>query len=336
MLDVALSVDRPRFRVEAAFRLGPGERLGLYGPSGSGKSTILDAVAGLVPLRSGRVVVDGRDCTAAPLWQRRIGLLRQRPALFPHLTVQANVAYGAPKGSGGPEEAALCERLGIAALLDAYPNQLSGGQAQRVALARALRAPSAALLLDEPFQGLDPPLRRELVRLVREVAAERALPVVLVAHELEEVQAFAERIGVLGEGRLLQLAGAAEVVRRPATTEVALLVGYAAVVGAGRSGEQIGLHADLLRLGAFPALGPVLPGVLRATVPSGLRVAAEVEVAGTVVTLACDQPPGAPGAEVELTALDPPRFGPDGVLLGSHPAARTSPSPLAPAEPVSP
>lgn len=336
MLDVALSVDRPRFRVEAAFRLGPGERLGLYGPSGSGKSTILDAVAGLVPLASGRVVLDGRDCTGAPLWQRRVGLVRQRPALFPHLTVRANVAYGAPKGSGGAEEAALCDRLGITALLDAYPNKLSGGQAQRVALARALRAPSAALLLDEPFQGLDPPLRRELAHLVREVAAERALPVVLVAHELDEVQAFAERIGILESGQLLQLAGAAEVVRRPATAQVALLVGYAAVVGSGRPGEQIGLHPDLLRLGAFPALGPVLWGVVRSTRPSGLRSAAEVEVAGTVVTLACDAPPGAPGDEVELTAVDPPRFGRDGVLLGPPPAAATTRSSLAPSEPARP
>ena len=336
MLDVALSVDRPRFRVEAAFRLGPGERLGLYGPSGSGKSTVLDAVAGLVALRSGHVVVGGRDVTSAPLWQRRVGLLRQRPALFPHLTVRANVAYGAPKGPEGGDEAALCERLGIAGLLDAYPGQLSGGQAQRVALARALRSPSAVLLLDEPFQGLDPPLRRELGRLVREVAAERSVPAVLVAHELDEVQAFAQRIAVLDAGRLVQLAGSADVVRRPATAAVALLVGYVAVVPAGRAGERIGLHPDSLRLGALPGLGPVLRGVVRTTSPSGLRSAAEIEVAGAVVTVGCDVPPGAPGDEVALTALDPPRFGPDGALLSpSAPAAGALP-PLAPPEPARP
>lgn len=329
MLDVALRVDRERFPVEAAFTVGAGERLGLYGPSGSGKSTILEAVAGLVHLDAGRVVLDGRDLVGVPLWERRIGLLRQRPALFPHLSVAENVRYGVPRdeeGGGGDREAALCERLGIAHLLGSRPSRLSGGQAQRVALARALRAPSAALLLDEPFQGLDPPLRAELVALVREEVADRGLPVVLVAHELAEVQAFAGRIGVLAEGRLLQVADAAEVVRRPATAEVARLVGYSAVVPAGARGELVGVHPDRVRLGAAPGLGPVLGGTLRGWVPSGARFLAEVELGGRRVGIACDLPPGSPGEEVWWTLVDPPRFGADGRLLDDHP----SPAPVAP------
>lgn len=320
MLDVALRVERRRFAVEAAFTVGAGERLGLYGPSGSGKSTILDAIAGLVPLDAGHVALDGRDLARVPVWDRRVGMVRQRPALFPHLSVAENIRYGVRQGSvaaaeAGGREAALCERLGIATLLAAYPSQLSGGQAQRVALARALQAPSAALLLDEPFQGLDPPLRAELVRLVREEAAGRDLPVVLVAHELSELQAFAERIGVLAEGRLLQVADAAELVRRPATAEVARLVGYAAVLATGRGGGLVGVHPERVRFGAAPELGPVLEGRLRRVVPSGARFSAEVELAGATVALACDLSPGEPGVEVRCTLVDPPRFAPDGRLL---------------------
>ena len=326
MLDVALRVDRERFPVEAAFTVGAGERLGLYGPSGSGKSTVLEAVAGLVRLDAGRVLLGGRDLAGVPLWERRIGMLRQRPALFPHLSVAENVRYGAPRDEGGDREAALCERLDIAHLLGSRPSRLSGGQAQRVALARALRAPSAALLLDEPFQGLDPPLRAELVALVREEVAERGLPVVLVAHELAEVQAFAGRIGVLAEGRLLQLADGAEVVRRPATAEVARLVGYSAVVPAGHRGELVGVHPDRVRLGAAPGLGPVLAGTLCGWVPSGARFLAEVDLEGRRVAMACDLPPGSPGEEVRWTLVDPPRFGADGRLLDDDP----SPAPLAP------
>lgn len=335
MLDVALRVERRRFAVEAAFRVGAGERLGLYGPSGSGKSTVLDAVAGLVPLDGGRVLLEGRDLCGVPLWERRVGLLRQRPALFPHLSVAENVRYGVGRRSGGDggdrtaREAALCERLGIDGLLSAYPGQLSGGQAQRVALARALQAPARVLLLDEPFQGLDAPLRAELVRLVRDEAAERALPVVLVAHELAEVQAFAERIGVLADGRLLQLAGAAELVRRPATAEVARLVGYVAVLPAGRGGDLVGVHPDRVRFGAAPEVGPVLEGRLGRVVPHGARFLAEVELAGQLVALGCDLVPGEPGRPVQCTLVDPPRFGPDGRLLGAVEAESTR-SPVGP------
>ncbi len=333
MLDVALRVERRRFAVEASFQVGAGERLGLFGPSGSGKSTVLDAVAGVVPLDGGRVVLEGRDLAGVPLWDRRVGLLRQRPGLFPHLSVAENVRYGIrrrPDGDGGElavREAALCERLGIGGLLSAYPSQLSGGQAQRVALARALQAPARALLLDEPFQGLDAPLRAELVHLVRDEAAERALPVVLVAHELAEVQAFAERIGVLAGGRLLQVAGAAELVRRPATAEVARLVGYVAVLPAGRGGELVGVHPDRVRFGRAPEGGPVLEGRIGRVVPHGARFLAEVQLAGQPVMLGCDLVPGEPGAAVQCTLVDPPRFGPDGRLVGG--AAEPEPRPAA-------
>jgi len=339
VLDVTLVVDRPRFVVEARFCLAPGERLGLYGPSGSGKSTILDALAGLVPIRSGRVLLDGRDLSHVPLWQRQVGLVRQRPGLFPHLTVLDNIRYGDRQRRGDAraraDETALCERLGIGSVLGAFPGDLSGGQAQRVALARALRASSAVLLLDEPFQGLDPPLRRELVHLVREEAEARSLPVVLVAHELGDVQAFAERIGVLEEGRLVQLGGAGEVVRRPATARVAVLVGYVAVVRPEPGASLVGVHPDLARFGAFPAAGPVLKGTLRAVRPLGLALSAEVDLDGVMVELRCERAPGPLGTRVEVTLVDPPRFDDEGVLVDKDGHLARAPRDLAEVEPVS-
>jgi ABC-type sulfate/molybdate transport systems ATPase subunit len=315
VLDVALRVERRRFAVEVAFCLGQSERFGLYGPSGSGKSTILDTIAGFLVPDEARILLNGRDLAGVKRWERRVGLVRQRPALFPHLSVEENIRYGARcRGSltERREEEALCERLGIGELLAARPSQLSGGQAQRVALARALRAPSEALLLDEPFQGLDPPLRGELIALVREEAARRALPVILVAHELEQVQAFADRIAVLDEGRILQIDTPTDLVRRPASVRVALLVGYSAILPVGHGGVQVGIHPGAIRFVADPERGLVVSGVLRSGVPAGLGQIAELEVAEQLVRIPCERLPAAVGEQVAMTVVDPPFFGGDG------------------------
>ena len=236
MLDADFEVERRDFTVRAALQVGPGERLALFGPSGAGKTTMLEVIAGLVQPSRGRVVLRGRVLTstspprcALPPWQRRVGLLRQDPGLFPHLSVKQNLSY-AP-ASGGPAEVwELASLLGIGELLSVMPMRLSGGQAHRVALGRLLLAPCDALLLDEPYTGLDAALRRTLADLVVSLVSMRNIPALLVTHELVEAQAFAHRLAVLDRGRVLQVGPPGEVVRRPASRRVAELVGYRAFV----------------------------------------------------------------------------------------------------------
>src|SRR5579875_298478 len=200
VLEADVEVDRRHFTVRASLHVADGERLALFGPSGAGKSTLLEAIAGLVPVRSGRVALGGRVLTSTapprvrvPVWQRGVGLLRQQPSLFPHLTVAGNLRYGLGPGQAGDQSVdSLARALGIAGLLHAMPARLSGGQAHRVALGRLLLAGCDALLLDEPYAGLDHALRRSLTGLVVSFAADRQLPAVLVAHELAEAQAFAD------------------------------------------------------------------------------------------------------------------------------------------------
>ena len=231
MLEADVEVDRREFAVRARIEVAPGERLALFGPSGAGKTTLLEAIAGLVRPRRGRITLRGRVLTSTerpvitiPPWRRRVGLLRQDPGLFPHLSVRQNLSY-APDADDG-ELRQLAGLLGIGELLAAMPARLSGGQAHRVALGRLLLAHCDTLLLDEPYTGLDAALRRVLTELVAGLVAARSVPAVLVAHELADAQAFADRLAVLDAGQLLQVGAPDEVVLRPASRRVAVLVGY--------------------------------------------------------------------------------------------------------------
>ena len=321
MLDADVEVDRREFTLAVALRVAPGERLALFGPSGAGKTTVLEVIAGLVPPRRGHVLLDGRVLTrtsaprrAVPPWQRRVGLLRQDPGLFPHLSVRQNLEYGAGPRPDRARTERLAADLGLAGLLAARPAGLSGGQAHRVALGRLLLARCAALLLDEPYTGLDPGLRRVLTALVRSLAADRDIPVVLVAHELAEAQAFADRLAVLDRGRLVQDGTADAVVRRPASRRVAELVGYLGFVPypAGGRGAVAGVHPERVLPGAHEERGLVLSGQVRASHPAGAGWEAGLAVGPDVVWCRL---PEAPGAEATVTVLDPPCFGADGVLL---------------------
>jgi molybdate transport system ATP-binding protein len=334
MLEADVEVDRREFRLSAAFAVAAGERLALFGPSGAGKTTILEAIAGLVDPGRGTVVLKGRVLTRTaaprrqvPPWQRRVGLLRQDPALFPHLSVRQNLSYAPAQGIGQEEIARIAERLGLAGMLDDRPARLSGGQAHRVALGRLLASRCDALLLDEPYTGLDAGLRRDLTELVREQVAARQVPSVLVAHELEAAQAFADRLAVLDRGQILQTGPPAEVVAVPAARRVAELVGYRSFVPlagrepagrepAGRAaGVTAGVHPDRVVAGRQPGRGVVLAGPVRSCRPSGAGWEASVETAGTLVPVRLAQPPGA-GQDFEFTVLDPPCFGPDGTRVG--------------------
>ena len=154
-----------------------------------------------------------------PPWQRGVGLLRQDPGLFPHLSVRDNLAYARTRGSRRGELTSLADALGIGELLSAMPARLSGGQQHRAALARLLLARCDALLLDEPYSGLDGVLRRTLTALVVRLVTERGVPAVLVAHELADAQAFASRMAVIDRGAVLQTGDPDQIVLRPASTQ---------------------------------------------------------------------------------------------------------------------
>jgi ABC-type sulfate/molybdate transport systems ATPase subunit len=346
VLEVDVEVDRPSFIVRACLQVAPGERLALFGPSGAGKTTLLEVIAGLVrPSRAritlGEVVLTSTESpvVALPPWQRGVGLLRQDPGLFPHLSVRDNLRYARSAavavGSGGDgraEMVGLALALGIDELLGSMPAKLSGGQAHRVALGRLLLSRCGALLLDEPYTGLDLSLRRTLADLVISQVERRGVPAILVAHELPEAQAFAHRLAVLDQGGLLQIGAPDEVVQRPASRRVAELVGYTAFVplsaanAAGSAGTEpdgsvAGIHPDRIVGWRHDDKGLVLSGVVTACRPTGVLWEIGVRIADVVVTVRLPDP--APvGAELVVTATDPPCFGPDGAAVSEHTWAR--------------
>lgn len=324
MLELDIEVPRRHFSVAVTFSVAAGERFALFGPSGAGKTTVLEAVAGLVVPDRGWISLAGRalwasngdkrPCSQVPSWQRAVALLRQDPNLFPHLNVEENLTYSHRRSSNA-DLARLVSLLDLRTLLDARPSRLSGGQAHRVALARALLGECRAFLLDEPYAGLDAALRRQITALAREEVGRRAIPAVLVSHDLTEAQAFADTLGVIDEGRLLQVGTPHEVVLHPASRRVAELVGYQGFVAL--KGAIFGVHPERVRLGAHPGIGPVLTGRLLRARPAGAGFEADLRVGDTELTCKLEADVGPPGNTVEITVIDPPFFGGD-CRAGSH------------------
>jgi molybdate transport system ATP-binding protein len=219
------------FRLQLSLETG-GETLALVGPSGAGKTSVLRAVAGLLRPRAGRIALgsdvwfDGERAVHVPPEDRRVGFVFQDYALFPHLTVEGNVAFGA-RGPVGE----LLERVGIGGLARARPGELSGGERQRVALARALARDPDVLLLDEPLSALDAQTRAAVRAELRALLRELGLPTLLVTHDFEDAAALAGRAGVLVEGRLLQLGTPAELVAAPVDPFVARFTGGNLLLG---------------------------------------------------------------------------------------------------------
>jgi ABC-type sulfate/molybdate transport systems ATPase subunit len=324
VLEADVEVDRREFTLRAVISVAPGDRLALFGPSGAGKTTLLETIAGLVQPRHGLVKLAGRVLTsteqpqvAVPPWRRQVGLLRQDPGLFPHLSVRDNLLYARSADPTGSELGELADALGIGALLAAMPARLSGGQQHRVALGRLLLAHCRALLLDEPYSGLDAVLRRALTDLVVAMVTDRDVPAVLVAHELADAQAFANRMAVLDQGGVLQVGGPDEVVLRPASRRVAELVGYLGFVPAGGrlAGCVAAIHPDRVLAGAVPGRGLVLSGQVITSRPSGVGWEVDLQLPDTAVTCRLDERPVTDGGELAVTALDPPLFGPDGAAI---------------------
>ncbi len=243
-LEIAVTVPRRGFNVAVDLRIEPGERLALFGPSGAGKTTVVDASAGLVDPVAGAVrlgdLVLSRPVAISGAARRRlrstlsgtappaaavdhVSVVRQPPALFPHLDVAANVSYGR---SDARLAVLLIARLGLAGHRSARPARLSGGQAQRVALARALTRHFSVLLLDEPVSALDAATRADCYELISERCEEEGAIAVLVTHDLHEAQAFGNRIAVMDAGAVLAVGDPHQIVAVPRTRRVAELVGY--------------------------------------------------------------------------------------------------------------
>ncbi|HXE79847.1 MAG TPA: sulfate/molybdate ABC transporter ATP-binding protein [Vicinamibacterales bacterium] len=217
-----------------SFTVTDGELVALLGPSGSGKTTLLRVIAGLEAADSGTVLFDGHDATTRSASDRRVGFVFQHYALFRHMTVFENVAFGLrvrPR-SVRPSEAEISRRVHellslvqLDYLGDRYPSQLSGGQRQRVALARALAVEPRVLLLDEPFGALDAKVRQELRRWLRRLHDQIQLTSVFVTHDQEEALELADRVVVMNEGRIEQDATPDMVLEHPASPFVMTFVG---------------------------------------------------------------------------------------------------------------
>ena len=214
-----------------------GEFISLLGPSGCGKTTTLRCVAGFEFPDSGRVLLDGHDETRVPPEKRDIGMVFQNYALFPHLTVAGNLAFGLEMRKVGRDEIrrrveAVLATVQLAAMLDRYPRQLSGGQQQRVALARALVIEPRLLLLDEPLANLDAILRDEMRVFIRDLQKRVGITTLYVTHDQAEAMVMSDRVAVMLGGRLAQLGPPEEIYLRPASVEVARFIGRTNLVPA--------------------------------------------------------------------------------------------------------
>lgn len=208
----------------------PGEFLSVLGPSGCGKTTLLNVIAGFVQPSAGQVVVDGRDVTDTPPYRRNLGLVFQNYALFPHLTVAQNVAYGlktrkVPKAEQTPRIDEVLNLVGLADYAGRRPGRLSGGQQQRVALARALAYEPSVLLLDEPLSNLDAKLRHQMQTELRQLQRRVGTTMIFVTHDQSEALTMSDRVALLNGGHIEQLGTPQEIYRAPRTTFVADFLG---------------------------------------------------------------------------------------------------------------
>jgi molybdopterin-binding protein len=205
----------------------------VIGPSGSGKTTLLEAIAGHVQPRAGRILIDGRDVSGWAPEDRGAGFVYQQYHLFPHLTVEENIAYGLRREAPAARRArveALAGTLGIGELLGRGVGRLSGGEQQRVAIARALAPRPRVLLLDEPFAALDPATRRTLRRELLEVHEREGTTTLQVTHDFDEALRLGERVAVLAEGRVAQAGTPEQVFRHPNSAFVARFIGAGNVI----------------------------------------------------------------------------------------------------------
>jgi putative spermidine/putrescine transport system ATP-binding protein len=263
----AVAVDGVSLAIE------PGEVVALLGPSGCGKTTLLRVIAGFVRQAGGRVLVDGAGIDHLPANQRNVGIVFQNYALFPHMTVAENVAYGLrARGQRGAQVGERVDRMldmvQLGAFRERLPRQLSGGQQQRVALARALAVEPSILLLDEPFAALDRNLRLDMQIEVKRLQRQLGLTTILVTHDQDEAMSVADRIAVMNKGKVEQFDTPVAIYDRPQTLFVNGFIGTTNLLP-GKLASLVGGTATVtldagatLRLPAAPGIAPGAPVIL--------------------------------------------------------------------------
>ena len=238
-----------------------GEFVSLLGPSGCGKTTILRMIAGFETPTSGRILVEGKDITAIPPNQRKIGMVFQAYALFPNMTVAGNIGFGLriagmPKAQREARVEEMLKLIGLSGYGKRYPFELSGGQQQRVALARALAPSPRMLLLDEPLSALDAKIRVSLRDQIREIQRELGITTVFVTHDQEEALSISDRIVVLNAGNVEQFGKPFEIYNRPASRFVATFVGTLNTLQAkvaDVASKTVDIDGQLVTIPALPA-----------------------------------------------------------------------------------
>ena len=241
---------------DASFCAPAGAFVVLLGPSGCGKSTTLRMIAGLDTPSAGRILIDGQDVTRLPPAQRRIAMVFQSYALFPHLNVRENILFGVkvrkePAREHARRLARVADLLGLSQLLDRKPAQLSGGQQQRVALGRAIIAETSVCLMDEPLSNLDAQLRHEMRREIRSLQRKLGITMVYVTHDQTEAMSMADQVVLLNAGRIEQDAAPAELYARPATLFAARFIGTPPmniVAVPGRAELKLGVRPEHVRV----------------------------------------------------------------------------------------
>jgi putative spermidine/putrescine transport system ATP-binding protein len=272
--------------------LQPGELIALLGPSGCGKTTTLRLLAGLEDADAGQIIVGGSDITRLRASKRDMGMVFQAYSLFPHMTVRQNVAFGLRLRRVSAQQRdkramEMLELVELSAQAGRYPHQISGGQQQRVALARALAIEPRVLLLDEPLSALDAKVRAQLRDQIRRIQLDVGITTLFVTHDQEEALAIADRVGVMQNGRLEQLASPTEVYSRPATPFVAEFVGLSNRLAGLVSGATVNVRGrDLPLVDLSTPAGPVTALVR----PEAVTLAADGQpdsgpLAGTVIAI---------------------------------------------------
>lgn len=283
--NISLSYGQHVVLKDVSLQIQPGEFFAFLGPSGCGKTTLLRLIAGFNAAQQGRILIGDRDVTDLRPWQRDVGLVFQNYALWPHMTVLQNVAFGLeerrlPRAEIRQRAGEMLELVGLSALADRRPSQLSGGQQQRVALARTLAVRPRVLLLDEPLSNLDAKMRVQVRRELRDLQRRLGITAIFVTHDQEEANTVCDRIAVMNNGVVQQVAVPMDLFAHPANLFVANFLGTT---------NQIAGHVD----GAAYRLanGRLLP------LPAGTRAEAKLVLRPQDIVLVG---PGAVAAEGSL------------------------------------
>ncbi|MBN1545247.1 MAG: ABC transporter ATP-binding protein [Syntrophaceae bacterium] len=214
----------------------------LMGPTGAGKTVLLEAIAGLVPVLDGKIIIDGKDVTRLSPEKRGIGIMYQDYALFPHMTISHNITFGLryrrhDKRAAEKRFGHLIDELGIGHLLHRHPETLSGGELQRVALARALMVEPRLILLDEPLSALDPGFREEIRLLLKQIHRNSRITFLMVTHDFSEAITLATKGAVMNNGEIVQTGSIQDIFQRPSTSFVADFVGMKNIFSATFAGS---------------------------------------------------------------------------------------------------